>query len=484
MPALRYKKRQIQSFPDFVPEKINLLEIFSPKQIEALNNEIALPQFDEICWDGGARSGKTYLAIQVIIGRAVNAPGSRHLIARYRLNHLRISVWRQTLIPMLKQMDLKENRDYTINSQDMILTFTHNGSEIYGVGLDDADRVEKVMGTEFSTIFINEGTQISYPTYQKVVSRLSLVNQALKNFMLIDCNPRNKFHWIYKYFILRQDPDTGEALNPSRMNKIARRSWTPLDNPYLPKEYVERLSELTGTELDRLYRGLWVNVQGLVYPNLEECIVEDFPIPEDWDCAGAVDFGYTNPYVFLWFHYDKSNETWYLTREHYLEEKTVRYHCEEIKKFKIPNLWIVSDHDAEDRATMAECGIPTLAADKDISTGIQAVISMLTSEKGIKLKIFRSCVKTIEEGATYSWEEPKEGRNAREVPKKDLDHAMDALRYFASKVIGRKKTIFTMNPEKLKEKAKEEERIHKTAKDIQSERLKNLGLDPSLYTKR
>jgi phage terminase large subunit len=484
MSAARFRKRIIQSDPVFEPEVSNLSDSFSPKQLQALNNEISIPNIDEICWDGGARSGKTYLAIQVIVGRAIHAPGSRHLIARYRLNHLRISVWRQTLIPMLKSMGLKKGRDYEVNSQDHILTFTHNGSEIYGVGLDDADRVEKVMGTEFNTIFINEATQVSYPTYQKVVSRLSLVNPAIKNFMLVDCNPRNKFHWIYKYFILRQDPENGQALPEARIQKIARRNWTPLDNPYLPKEYVERLSELTGSELDRLYRGLWVNVQGLVYPTFEQNIVEDFPIPEEWDCAGAVDFGYTNPYVFLWFHYDKSNETWYLTSEHYEKEKTVRWHCEEIKKYKIPNLWIVSDHDAEDRATMAELGIPTQAADKDVSTGIQAVITMLTQEKGVKLKIFRSCVKTIEEGATYSWEDQKEGRNAKEVPKKDLDHAMDALRYFALKVIGKKRTILTMNPDKLKEKEQERQQTQRTAKDIQNDRLRRLGLDPNLFGKR
>lgn len=483
--ALSRKRRGITKSdqPTLIPSEVDLSKIYSPKQIDALKNEISSTILNQICYDGGARSGKTYLVVKIIIGRALASPGSRHLIARYRLNHLRISVWRQTLLAMLNEMGMEDGRDYQIDSQNMILIFS-NGAEIYGAGLDDSDRVEKIMGTEFNTIFINEATQISYQTFQKIITRLSYIREELINKFLIDCNPRNKFHWIYKYFILKQDPETGEALSENKMKRIFRRNWTPLDNPFLSEDYVETLSELTGTELDRLYKGLWVNVQGLVYPMIENCIVEPFEVPKDWDCAGAVDFGYTNPFVFLWFHYDKSNETWYLTHEHYVVEKTVRWHCDKIKEIKIPNSFIVSDHDAEDRATMVECGIPTQAADKDISTGIQAVISLLSAEKGLKLKIFRSCVKTIEEGATYSWEEPKDGKNAKEVPKKDLDHAMDALRYFANRVVGKKRTINTMDPEKLKARAQEREKEKKTASEIQSERFKKMGLDPSFFTKR
>lgn len=96
--------------------------------------------------------------------------------------------------------------------------------------------------------------------------------------------------------------------------------------------------------------------------------------------------------------------------------------------------WIVADHDAEDRATLAEEGFPTMAAEKDIQSGIQAVTSLLTAKRGMRLKIFSSCVNTIEELSVYSWAPPKEGRNAKEEPVKHMDHAMDALRYWAKHV--------------------------------------------------
>ncbi|WP_051057439.1 PBSX family phage terminase large subunit [Leptospira weilii] len=461
-------------------ETIHRDKYFSEKQSLALDEDWANHSIQELCYDGGARSGKTYLIIKAIISRAWISAGSRHLIARYRLNHLRMSVWRQTLLPCLKEMGFLKDRDYTINESDHVITFT-NGAEIYGAGLDDSDRVEKIMGTEFNTIFLNEATQISYPTFQKIKTRLSYVREELTNKLIVDCNPRNRFHWIYKYFVLKQDPETGEVLSARRLSRMARRHWTPLDNPFITDEYKQMLSELTGVERDRLYLGLWIDVEGLVYPMFESAIVEPFKIPDTWDCASAVDFGYTNPFVFLWLFFDKANETWYLADEHYLTEQTVRKHCELIGDRRKPNLWIVADHDAEDRATMAECGYVTFAADKDVSTGIQALIKLLESDQGVKLKIFRTCVHTIEEFSIYSWEPQKDGRNAKEVPIKNHDHAMDALRYWALKVIGRKKDIITRSYATVKN---EVESRPKTVSDIRNKRLERFGIDPNKFSKR
>ncbi len=372
-------------------------------------------------------------------------------------------------------MGMVRGRDFEINESDFVVTFL-NDSEIYGAGLDDSDRVEKIMGTEFNTIFINEATQVSYSTFQKIKTRLSFVRPDLTNKLIVDCNPRNRFHWIYKYYVLRQDPETGNALSLQRISRMSRRHWTPLDNPYISDEYKQMLFELTGIERDRLYLGQWVDVQGLVYPKFESAIVEPFEIPLSWDCAGAIDFGYTNPFVFLWFYFDKSNETWYLADEYYVSEKTVRAHCEELKKKRKPNLFLLADHDAEDRATMAECGFLTLTADKDISTGIQAVLRLLEAEHGVKLRIFRSCVHTIEEFSIYSWEDPKDNKNAKEIPIKNHDHAMDALRYFALRVIGKKNQIVTSSLARLK---KEMGKKPKGLDALRKERLSRFGIGES-----
>lgn len=363
----------------------------------------------------------------MIVELCIDFPESRHLIARFRFNHMVTTVWMQTFIPILRKA--YPYGGYKIDDVYKIITLP-NGASVWGAGLDDKERVEKIMGTEFASIFINEGTQIGYDTYQKVKTRLSQNIPGLNRKIAIDCNPRNESHWIYRYFIANKDPITNKPLSEEQRAQKIVRKWLPHENPHLSADYLQILAGLSGTERQRLFEGQWVNQEGLIYPHYHDAIIEPFEIPRNWEISGAVDFGYTNPFAFLWFAFDRLNEIYYLIDEYYEREKTVKTHCEELARRRCE--WIVADHDAEDRETMAENGLPTIAAQKDIETGIQAVHELLRQDKpGLKLKIFSSCINTIEELSVYSWALPKEGQNAKEVPIKHMDHAMDALRYWA-----------------------------------------------------
>lgn len=386
----------------------------------------------EICYEGAARSGKTFLIIVAIISRGLSSPGSRHLIARFRFNHMVTTVWKQTLIPLLDQLC---KGLYTIDERYTIVTLP-GGATIWGAGLDDKERVEKIMGTEFATIFINEATQIGYGTFQKVKTRLSQNAPKLKRKIIVDCNPRNESHWIYKYFIANKDPETNTPLDETRRKQKAHRKFLATENPHLSADYLEILQNLSGTERQRLYEGAWVNNEGLVYPDYQGAIVDPSVIRPDrsWRFAGAVDFGFTNPFCFLWFGYDPANEIWYLFDEYYEREKTVAVHCKELLTRQRCET-IVADHDAEDRATMAEHGLYTIAAEKDVTTGIQALNDLLTRKHGVRIRISANCINVLEELSVYSWAQPKEGQNAKEVPVKHFDHAMDAMRYFAKWVL-------------------------------------------------
>lgn len=430
------------------------------KQKEALI-DFSNPDIKEICYEGGARAGKTFFILFCIINRAIFYPNSRHLIARFRFNHLLNTSWEHTLIPLLNQFF--PNGGYDYNKQRCIITFP-NFSTIWGVGLDDKERVEKIMGSEYNTIFINEATQISFETYQKLKTRLSLlsysdlkltgIKKQLVNKIIIDCNPRNELHWIYKYFILRKNPITDEPLSENQNRKMVNRKWLPVDNPNLSQDYLEIFKNLSGVERLRLYEGQWVNQEGLVYPEFQNAIIEPFKIKPEWEITASVDFGYTNPFVMLFFAYDSSNEIYYLFDEYYKKEKTVREHCKELRKYPKPQ-WIVADHDSEDRATMHQEGFITKPANKDILTGIQCVKDLLSSTKGIKLKIFRSCIHTIEEFSSYIWEEKKQ------KPIKQNDHAMDALRYWAMEIMQGKSKVKT-----LEKKIEEENKIQKFRNEI------------------
>lgn len=92
---------------------------------------------------GGSRSGKTFVLVRAIIQRAINAPGSRHVIFRFRFNHAKTSVWSDTLPKVLKLCfpSLRVRFDKT----DFYVELP-NGSQVWIAGLDDKERVEKILG--------------------------------------------------------------------------------------------------------------------------------------------------------------------------------------------------------------------------------------------------------------------------------------------------------------------------------------------------
>ncbi|GAF94168.1 unnamed protein product, partial [marine sediment metagenome] len=140
---------------------------WTPKQYE-LFALMANPENRHIMAYGGARSGKTFALVYAIVDRAHKHPGSRHLIARLRFNHAKASIWLDTLPKVLQSYQLK----HTTNETDHYIKFT-NGSEIWVDGLDDKDRVDKILGREYCTIFFNEISQMPYDTVTTVRTRLS-----------------------------------------------------------------------------------------------------------------------------------------------------------------------------------------------------------------------------------------------------------------------------------------------------------------------
>ncbi|MFV1090019.1 phage terminase large subunit, partial [Klebsiella pneumoniae] len=146
------------------------------------------------------------------------------------------------------------------NKKELYVTLP-NKSEIWFAGLDDSDRVEKILGNEYVTIYLNETSQISWQAVGMVITRLAQkVMQVidgkevgyLKPRMYYDCNPPNKAHWTYKVFIRKVDPDTGEPLpNADSYNSF---QINPHDNAEnLSEDYLSTLDGLS-ERLKRRFR--------------------------------------------------------------------------------------------------------------------------------------------------------------------------------------------------------------------------------------
>lgn len=209
---------------------------------------------------GGGRSGKTFLNVRNIVARAVKAPGSRHLITRFRFNHLKASIILETLP---KVMDLCfPALPFELSRTDWFVTLP-NGSEIWFGGLDDKERTEKLLGKEYASIYANECSQISWPSREMLVTRLAQrVDQVipgqprtpLRLRMYYDCNPPSKAHWTFRLFKQKVDPETKQpVVHPE---DFASFQMNPRDNiENLSPEYLRTLAGLSARMRRRFEEG-------------------------------------------------------------------------------------------------------------------------------------------------------------------------------------------------------------------------------------
>lgn len=214
---------------------------------------------------GGSRSGKTFLLCRAIALRALKAAGSRHLIARYRFNHVKASIWADTWPKMMKLAFPDAVGKCKADKTDFVYKFP-NESEVWFGGLDDKERTDKILGQEYATVFLNECSQISHAAVETVRTRLAQNVQyeddaggkhRLKLKLYYDCNPPLATHWTHKLFVEKREatPPYKPLTNPEQYVWLR---INPVDNTAnLPTEYIRELETLGPRAKARFLEGKW-----------------------------------------------------------------------------------------------------------------------------------------------------------------------------------------------------------------------------------
>lgn len=326
-----------------------------------------------------------------------------------------------------------------------------NGSVIVVGGMDNPD---KVMSAEYDVIFCQEATDFTLDDWEKCNSRLRNGRVSFQQ-LLADCNPQQPSHWLKK----RCDEGLTKML-------YSRHE----DNPRLFDEnrrltaygeaYIKRLDNLTGVRKERLRHGRWAAAEGMIYEDWrpEVNLSDRKLLPLDWPRIWGVDFGFTNPFVWQMWAIDPDGRM-YLEKEIYHTKRLVEDHARDILKvvttedkdgtvrWKYPKpRAIICDHDAEDRATLERhLGMSTIAANKNVSEGIQAFQARVRVagdglprvfmcrdalvERDEALKAAGKPTCAAEEIEGYVWMPSPDGKPVKDAPKKEDDHSMDASRY-------------------------------------------------------
>ena len=177
---------------------------------------------------------------------------SDHIIVRNTFNSAKISIWQKTL-PDVARMAFPD-LPLKYNNTDYIVTLP-NGSTIRIAGLDNADKLERLLGTEYSTIWVNEANQVPFVAVQKLKSRLAQKNKLTKK-LFYDQNPTTKSSALYQYFEQHINPIDGEALDDeiiSNLLSIQMNIQGNLEN--VDDQYLRMLEKLPEAERKRFLLG-------------------------------------------------------------------------------------------------------------------------------------------------------------------------------------------------------------------------------------
>lgn len=318
-----------------------------------------------------------------------------------------------------------------------------NGSVIVVGGMDNPD---KVMSSEYDIAFCMEATDFTLDDWEKINSRLRNGRVSFQQ-LLADCNPQQPSHWLKK----RCDDGVTKMLYSRHEDNPRMFGDDGAPTPY-GQSYLARLDSLTGVRLQRLRYGRWVAAEGVIFEDWRPDVhlIDRTTLPLDWPRVWGVDFGYTNPFVWQQWAIDPDGRL-YLEREIYRTKRLVEDHAKDILavvradggegawKFPRP-IAIVCDHDAEDRATLERhLGMSTLAADKRVSTGLEAMqIRMRVAGDGLprlfvcrdslvstdqELKQAGKPTRFSEEIEGYVWAPSADGKPVKDEPLKLDDHA-------------------------------------------------------------
>lgn len=379
----------------------------------------------EVLLEGPAGTGKSRSCLEKLHLCALKYPGMRGLIARKTRESMSESVlvtFETKVLPPNSPI-----KDGPSRRMRQIYTYP-NGSELVIAGLD---KPSKIMSTEYDMAYIPEATEATENDVESVTTRLR--NGVMPYQQLImDANPDAPTHFL------------NQRCEKGLTTRILSRHE---DNPTINEAYLDKLRALTGVRRARLFEGRWAAAEGLIYQfDRAVHLLDRFEIPQEWRRIRAIDFGYTNPFVCQWWAIDGDGRM-YLYREMYMSQRLVSDHAAQIKALTGDEVIEanVADHDAEDRATLERCGIPTLSATKEVGVGIQAVQERLRPAGDGRPRLFvlrdslvepdeelieaKRPFATEQEFDGYVWAKGADGKPVKEEPVKLNDHGMDTMRY-------------------------------------------------------
>lgn len=202
--------------------------------------------------------------------------------------------------------------------------------------------------------------------------------------------------------------------------------FTSYDNPFIPADEIDKAkSQLTDTRFCQEYLADFRKTEGLVYKdfNRDRHVTEQFPTMVVETISG-VDFGHVHPAAVLTLKRDYDGVYW-LTDEWYRSGQTEDQIVDYVTGARFNKVY-PDPENASAIEAMRRKGVNVREVNKGKGSVISGISKVQELLKQNRLLIHKSCINTIQEFETYSY---PDGPQPSELPLKENDDAMDALRY-------------------------------------------------------
>ena len=392
--------------------------VLTPWQKQVVSD---LHRFRVLCC--GRRAGKTVLACEEMLGVAI-AKGDRHVsyYAQTR-DDARDIMWSMLVKRALPITSYRNDSRLELKvkcvdqkSESMIVLY----------GWESVQERGKGRGMYNDLIVLDEVAHMRnfWVGWDEVLSP-TLIDR--KGSALFISTPKGYNHF-YDLYNLQE-----------RVSDYKSFHYTSYDNPHIPQEEIDREKKTKGEDIfAQEYLADFRKTQGLVYKEfIREKHVYTSKVSNPIERLVGIDWGFTNPAAIYLIERDTDN-IFYVTQEYYKTQKTTPELIEYISTLN-GNKFYPDPAEPDRNEEMRRAGLIPRDVSKDVEAGINSVRELLKTNR---LFIHSSCVNLISEFETYSYPDKKPEKNEPELPIKEDDHGLDALRY-----------VLYMQPHAFQEKA-------------------------------
>lgn len=369
-----------------------------------------------IC-DGAVRSGKTLaMGLGFFYWATACFSGQQFALCGRSVGALRRNLL-STVLPRLRELGFvcEEKRS------ERLLIVRRRGREnrFYLFGGANEASAALIQGMTLAGALFDEAALMPRSFIEQACARCSVEGSRL----WFSCNPEGPNHWFYREWIQKAEEKRAVYLR-----------FTMADNPSLSERVRARYENTySGIFYRRFVLGEWTAAEGRIYDFYDEReYAREIPA-EPWEkLRVSVDYGTVNPTSMgLWA---LREGVWYRVGEYYYDsraegrQKTDKEYVDALEVLtagRAIERVIVDPSAASFIETLRRRGFRVMRANNAVADGLRVTADLL--KKG-KIVICRSCRDCLREIACYEWASDGSGHD---MPRKENDHAMDEMRYFA-----------------------------------------------------